>query len=299
VKRWTWIAGIVCVFGIFTNGRALAAHCRKNPTPCAKTNGEAQPDVTLRILRNFLVIVEGQFGDSRERQNFILDTGTAPSIVNASLVKELALTPAPSTMSMIGKIVPAQWAVLPELDVGPIHATALQVQIQDLSALEHNLGMTLAGIVGMDVLGKSDFRLDYDKKLLTFGATPEQGIPVSFDALRGIAVASVKVDGKPKRLLVDTGSDRIALLGVDFKGTEGLGLHRTSQQGSNLAHKSVPVQVFYAPDIVLGDQHFNVQKAYFISGSPEPGFDGLLGVRALGFRALAYNREREAIYLQK
>jgi len=281
------------------SGQTLAEHCRITPHPCVNANDDAtHQNVPLKILRDYLVIVEGQFGDGRE-QSFILDTGTAPSIVNARLVKKMRLAHFASTMSMIGKIVPAQMAVLPELNVGPVHAVSLRVQIQDLTPLERNLGISLAGIVGMDVLGQSDFRLDYEKKMLVFGDASEEGIPVSFDARSGIAVASVQIDGNPRRMLVDTGTDQVALLGIDLKHSEGIELHSTLQEGSNLNEKPVPVQAFYAPDIVLGDQHFTVKRGYFVSGNSESNFDGLLGVRALGFRAIAYNREREAIYLQK
>lgn len=255
--------------------------------------------VPLRIYRNFLVVVEGQFGCGRERQNFVLDTGTAPSIINARLVRELGLTTTTSTMSVIGKIIPAQKAILPEVDLGPIRAVSLQVQVQDLSRLEHDLRIPVAGIIGLDVLSMTNFRLDYDKKVLVFGDIPDAGIPVSLDARAGIAVALVTVDGKPVRMLVDTGSDRVAVFGGNFKETDGLGLHNTSQEGSSVADAAVRVQVFFAPDIVFAGHHFRVEKAYFLPGNADPLFDGLLGVRALRFGALAYNRARRLIYLQK
>jgi hypothetical protein len=59
------------------------------------------------------------------------------------------------------------------------------------------------------------------------------------------------------------------------------------------------VQVLLAPDIVLGGKHFALEKAYLIPGGSHPAFDGILGVRALGFRAIAYDQARAAIYLQK
>ena len=281
------------------SGQTVAEHCRITPQRCVNVNDEeAHQNVSVKILRDYLVIVEGHFGDGH-RHNFILDTGTAPSIVNTSLVKKLGLAPFPSKMSMIGKIVSARMAVLPELNVGPVRALSVRVQIQDLAPVERDLGIPLAGIVGMDVLSRSDFRLDYEKKILIFGSAPEEGIPIPFDARRTIAVASAEVNGSPRRMLVDTGTDHVALLGIKLKYNEGLELYSTSQQGSNLFEEKVPVQAFYGPDIALGDRHFTVKKAYLVSGNSEANFDGLLGVRALGFRAIVYNREHQAIYLQK
>jgi hypothetical protein len=59
------------------------------------------------------------------------------------------------------------------------------------------------------------------------------------------------------------------------------------------------VQVFFARDVVLGGKHFTVEKAYFIPNGSHPAFDGILGVRALGFRAITYDQARASIYLQK
>ena len=152
------------------SGQTVAEHCRITPRRCVNVNDdETHQNVSVKILRDYLVIVEGHFGDGRAH-NFILDTGTAPSIVNASLVKKLGLAPFPSKMSMIGKMVSAQMAVLPELNVGPVRAVSVRVQIQDLAPVERDLGIPLAGIVGMDVLSRSDFRLDYEKKMLIFGS---------------------------------------------------------------------------------------------------------------------------------
>ena len=299
MKQICKIAGLLVLLGLLMGGQTLAEHCRITPRRCVNGNDEeTHQNVSVKILRDYLVIVEGHFGDGH-RRNFILDTGTAPSIVNASLVKKLGLAPFASTMSMIGKIVPGQMAILPELEVGPVRTVSLRVQIQDLAPLERNLGITLAGIVGMDVLGQSDFRLDYENKVLVFGDVAEEGIPISFDARRGIAVASVQIDGALRSMLVDTGTDQFSLLGIDLKHSDRIELHSTAQEGSNLNEQSVPVKAFYGADVILGHQHFVVKKGYFVSGNSEPNFDGLLGVRALGFRAIVYNREHETIYLQK
>lgn len=298
MKQILRFAVLAFLFGDVVAVPVRGEHCRLIPARCAHANEGPPGSVPLRILRDFLIVVEGRFGEQSERQNFILDTGTAPSIVNATLVAKLGLTPTPSKMSVVGKFIPAQLAVLPELDLGPIHATSVRVQIRDLSKLEEDLGMQVAGIIGLDVLSRTSFRLDYEKKLLIFNDVPEDGIPVSVDMRTALAVASVEVDGKPAHMLVDTGSDRVALF-ANFKNAEVLDLHSTSGKGSSVADKALDVQVFFKPDILLGEQHFTVQRAYFVKSGEDPAFDGILGVRALGFRAIAYSREHESIYLQK
>jgi hypothetical protein len=238
-------------------------------------------------------------GGAPEGQNFILDTGTAPSIINVRLVRQLGLATMPSTFRAAGKTIPAQGAIIPEIELGPIRAVSLPMQVQDLSRVERDLGIPIAGIVGLDVLSKSSFHLDYDKKEIEFGDVSRVGIPVHFDPSVGLAVGEVRIEGKEARILVDTGSDRVVLFGGNFAEVGWLALRNTSQTGASLIDQKMDVQVFSSPDIVLGGQHFSVDRAYFVPGSADPAFDGLLGVRALGFRGLSYDQASGTIYLQK
>jgi predicted aspartyl protease len=255
--------------------------------------------ISVRIFRDYLVVAEGQFGDSLPHQNFVVDTGTAPSIINARSIRQLGLATTASTMIAMGKTIPTESAILPEVDLGPIRAVSVRVQVQDLSRLERDLGISVAGIIGLDVLSKSSFRLDYEKKELEFGAVSDEGIAVSFNERTGTAVAMVTLEGIPARLLVDTGSDRVAVLGGNLGAAKRLALRTTAQRGSSIADPSMEVQVFFAPELVFGGKHFSVEKAYFIPGGSYPAFDGIMGVRALGFRAIAYDQARAAMYLQK
>jgi Aspartyl protease len=278
----------------------LLSSRQTSPASPARIVDAAIPrSIPLRIFRNYLVVAEGQFGDGMPHQNFILDTGTAPSIMDTKSVRELGLATTASTMAAMGKILPTDIAILPKLDLGPIQAVSLRVQVQDLSRLERDLGIPVAGIIGLDVLSKSSFRLDYEKKQMEFGQVSDEGIPVSFDERTGTAVALASIEGIPARLLVDTGSDRVAVLGRNLPETKRLALRTTTQRGSSVADQSMEVQVFFAPDIAVGGKHFTPDKAYFIPGASYPTFDGILGVRALGFRAIAYDQARAAIFLQK
>ncbi len=257
--------------------------------------------IPVRIYRNFLVVAEGQIGDVSERQNFILDTGTAPSIIDAGVVRKLGLGTIPSAFRAIGAIIPSHAATLPELDLGPIRAESLPVLVQDLSGFERELGIPIAGLIGMDVLSKSSFRLDYNKRKIEFGDIDisHEGVPVHFDADAGIAVAEATIEGKPARMLVDTGADGVMLLGGNFAKDERLSVRNTSQTGTSLIEHGMHVQVSSATDVFLGGQHFGIDKVVVVPERGDPAFDGLLGVRAFGFRALSYDQESATIYLGK
>lgn len=292
------IAGLLLLIGGLASSRtALAGNCRT--ISGAYCEDAQQRIIPVRIYRNFLVIVEGQLGGAPESRNFILDTGTAPSIMDARVVKDIGVPTVSSRFRALGKTTPAQAAIIPEIQLGPIRAASLPVQVQDLSRLERDLGIPIAGIVGMDVLSRSSFHLDYQKKEIEFGEISPDGIPVHFDARTGIAVVEVSVEGRRARILVDTGSDRVVLFGGNFAEAGWLELRKTSQSGSSLADPGMSLQVFSAPDIILGGQHFSDDRAYFVPDNADPAFDGLLGVRALGFNGLSYDRATETIFLQK
>ena len=273
-----------------------AAKCRPNPEHCGDTG--QQERIPLKIYRNFLVVAKGELGGAT-RQNFILDTGTAPSMINAGLAAQLGLATAPSTSVVGGKTIPTQTAVVPEIRLGPIRAVSLPVQVHDLSTYERELGIPVAGIIGLDVLSKSSFRLDFNKREIEFGDISRQGVPVHFDARTGLAVVEVSLGGKLLRMLVDTGSDNFVLLGGNFADVGWLPLRDTSQTGASLAEHGLPVQVFPMPDIALGGLHLNQDRAYLVPDRADPEFDGFLGVRALGFRALSYDQASETVYLEK
>jgi Aspartyl protease len=292
------IAGLLLLTEVvLSSGAARAGNCRANPDLYCD-DGLPQ-SIALRIYRNFLVVAKGQFGGVPESQNFILDTGTAPSIINGRLLGRLGLATIPSTFRALGKTISVEAAIIPEIDLGPIRAVSLPVQVQNLSRLESDLGIPIAGIIGLDVLSKSSFRLDYDRREIKFGDVAHAGIPVHFDSRAGIAVAEVRIKGKKARILVDTGADRVVLFGGNFAEVGWLKLRNTSQSGASLVDQKIHVQVFSAADIILGGQHFSDDRAYFVPGSVDPVFDGLLGVRALGFRALSYDQASGTIYLQK
>ena len=280
-----------------SSGRAGAGNRRAN----AETydDGVQRQIVPLKIYRDFLLVAKGQFGTALEDQNFIIDTGTAPSIINASLVARLGLATVPSPSRAMGKTIPGQALTFPEIELGPICAVSLHVQVQDLSRIERDLGIPIAAVIGLDVLSKSSFRLDYDKREMEFGSISHAGIPVHFDPPTGIAVAEMRIEGKETRILLDTGTDRVVLFGGNFPDADWLNLRNTSQTGTNPVSPKMDLQVFSAADIMIGGQHFSDARAYFVPGSTDSLFDGLLGVRALGFRGLSYDQARETFYLQK
>ena len=243
------------------------------------------------------MVAEGQFGGTSERHNFIIDTGTSPSILNLGVAKQLNLTLSHAKLSAIGRDSQALAAIVPEIRLGPLQALSVTVLVADLSPVERDLNLPIAGILGMDVLGSSSFRLDYGSQLIEFGEFSPVGIPVDLSTRSNLPIAEIKIEGKTLRLLVDTGSDRLVFFGSrsasEFSATSANSLLK----GNSVA-ATVPVRAVSPLDFEMSGTRFH-QDAYFIPGSEEPLFDGLLSVRSLGIRVLSLDANRRVVYLLK
>lgn len=270
----------------------------RRPTP-AQSDDPGRQTLAIRIYRNFLVVAEGQIGAVSGPQNFIVDTGSSTSIVNARVAEQLGLATSAAGTVALGQRVSMQVATIPYLELGPIRAASLAGLVKDLSRLEHDYGIPIAGIIGLDVLSKSSFRLDYQASEIEFGAISPEGIPVPFDARTGTAVVEARIEGKPVRMLVDTGSDSLVILGGNFADTGWPRLRNASQTGRSISNQNLELKIVSAPDIVIGGKRFSKDRVYVVPGSADPAFDALLGVRALGFRSVSFDRESQTIFLEK
>jgi hypothetical protein len=288
--------GTLLLVGSWTWGVSLAATPPKNP-PHHSDDSIPRGTIPVKVYRGFLVVAEGQFGGTSERQNFIIDTGTSPSILNIGVAKQLNLALSHAKLSAIGRDSQSLAAIVPEIRLGPLQALSVPVLVTDLSPVERDLNLPIAGILGMDILSKSSFRLDYGKQLIEFGEIAPVGIPVNLSAGADLPIAEIKIGGKLLHLLVDTGSDRLVFFGArsaaEFSPTPAKSL----LQGNSVT-ATVPIRAVSSLEFELSGTRFH-QDAYFVPVSEEPLFDGLLSVRSLGIRVLSLDANRRVVYLLK
>jgi predicted aspartyl protease len=288
--------GTLFLVGSCNWGDSLAATPPKNP-PHHSDHSIPRGTIPVKVYRGFLVVAEGQFGGTSERQNFIIDTGTSPSILNIGVAKQLNLTLSHAKLSAIGRDSQTLAAIVPEIRLGPLQALSVPVLVTDLSPVERDLNLPIAGILGMDVLGRNSFRLDYGSQLIEFGEISPLGISVDLSAQTNLPIAEIKIGGKRLHLLVDTGSDRLVFFGArsaaEFSPTPAKSL----LQGNSVT-ATVPVRAVSSLEFELSGQRF-YQDAYFVPDSEEPLFDGLLSVRSMGFRVLSLDANRRVVYLLK
>ena len=243
------------------------------------------------------MIAEGQIGSKFPHQNFILDTGTSPSILNARIAQELGLTLAPARLAAIGRESQINSATVPQLEIGALRVNSAQFLVADLSQVERRWNVPIAGILGLDILGRVSFRLDYEHQLLEFGAIAPDGVPVELSGEGHLPIAEVNINGRTLRLLVDTGSDRLVFFGDMLAAGAGPGSESAMSTASSVSG-DVPVREVSSLELEWRGARFR-QSAVVVPNRQEPWFDGLLGVRSLGFRSLAMDAGTQTVYLLK
>jgi predicted aspartyl protease len=288
--------GILFLVGYWIWGASIAAAPRRNPS---NHSGHSilRGSIPVKVYRGFLVVAEGQFGGTSERQNFIIDTGTSPSILNISAARRMELPLSQAKLSAIGRQSETFAATVSEIRLGPLQALSVPVLVTDLSSVERDINLPIAGILGMDVLGRTSFRLDYGNQLIEFGDFALAGIQVNLSTRADLPIAEIKIGGKLMHLLVDTGADRLVFFGSRPAAELSPNTANNLLQGNSVA-SAVPVRAVSPLDFELSGEHFH-QNAYFVPNSEEPLFDGLLSVRSLGIRVLSLDANRRIIYLSK
>lgn len=261
-------------------------------------------EIAFKLYEGFAIIAQGEIGELH-KLSFLIDTGAVPSVVNQRTAERLRLKGAADrNLSALNQTVRVERIILPELRLGSVRAESLSVTVLDLSAIEQRIGVRVDGIIGLDVLGRASFTIDYRKKKLFMGmpiaAGPGVPFEVHHEAGAPYVVVAVEVNGRRLQLLMDTGSDELKLFAART-GEATRGLRTESQETTlNVAGTDTLREVRLA-EIHLGAEVFRKQKAY-LWDAPESAlrdFDGLLGPAGLGLTRITFDLEHGKLLWEK
>ena len=239
--------------------------------------------VRFDLYRGYLVVVRGSAGPLKGL-NFLLDTGTNPTMLDSRVAAKLHLQQTPANVRVVGGNVQAESALAPELALGPVDRVDVPVFVADLSFFQNAIAVRIDGVIGLDTIGESAFLIDYVSRKIHFGALPLMPYSVSMKEAGGLAVVSAEVNNIPRRLLVDTGASALTL----FAPSAGARSVRVSQSIGSFDHKDVMLE-----SVKLGANNFGREQAAVVVGEWQGyAFDGLVSPAMLGMRRVSFDLER-------
>ena len=271
----------------------------------ARSLPAADPEakIPFKLYGGYTIVARGSIA-GLNHLNFIIDTGAVPSVVDLKVARKLRLQGQVEPLSLFSQTIETRRVTLPGLELGPIDTGPLQVIVGDLASFESRLGVRVDGMIGLDVLARQDFVVDYEAGTIAFGTAPgntrgpldpaETSVP--FELGPGYAVVSLDVEGHPYRLMVDTGARSLILFAPRVRDRLA-GLHKLSERVIGNAGGTFALTEVVLPEASLGTVHLNAQRVALMEGEAPTGvdLDGLLGVRSLGVRRLGFDFEHRTI----
>ena len=251
----------------------------------------ASVKLPIRLFWNYLVIVEGSIGNV-QKLHFLVDTGAYPSVVDQKIAHDLGLVEQPARVNLSNKTVQTKLVTLPSLFLGPVRVEALPVLTQDLSFLRKALGYKVDAIIGLDVLRKSSFTINYRTKEMLLGTVESLAFSAPFDTDVPLVTIRTRFEYLQLRLVVDTGSPDVMLFESrvpDSAGLQTLGVQKTANASGTLQLRKV-----WIPEVYLGHETIGAQAAIVVDDHKDSGdnFDGVLGMKGPQFSKIAFDFEQ-------
>ena len=262
----------------------------------------AQTVVPFRLIDGWAIVLEGTLA-GRPRQKMLIDTGAVPSVINLRLARQLGLSGPTQDFSLINKAINVERVTIKGVQVGIIAVEALEMVAVDLEAIERALNTRIDAVIGLDVLSRQNFRLDYGRKELVFLKDAVTASAIPFEIMREAGGAYIliplKSNGETLRMLLDTGTKDIML----FKGRLAVGLQQIRVRGKDTNVNPGGQDSLDAVELEsteLGPFAWKTRKAYLwaIPQQQLHDFDGMMGPAAFDIQVIAFDFDRHMISLK-
>ena len=267
---------------------AVVASVLVSVTPLRST--ETIGEVPFELYQRHLVVTKGSIG-RLSGLNLLIDTGTIPSMVDGRIAGKLHLQSESSMLVAFGQQMRIQSAVLEGFRIGPLQSGSVPAGIGDLSYLE---GVRIDAIVGLDVLARTSFSIDYETRVLRFAPAGRELSVAPLELVWPFLTVRMTIAGQQVRLLVDTGSSDLVL----FKSRMPAALSRAPWRGDKTVQYASGVarlRRLELRQVGLGEHIWDKLPAWALDRVPQgypASIDGVLGVLSLGCRRVRFDFER-------
>lgn len=256
-------------------------------------SAETIAEVPFELYQRHLVVTKGSIGRLKGL-NLLIDTGTIPSTVDTRIARKLHLKAESSTLVAFGQQVRTQSAVIDGFGIGSLQSGRVPAGVSDLSYLER---VRIDAIVGLDVLARTSFSINYRTRVLRFAPTDREDSVAPLELVWPFLTVRMTIAGQQVRLLVDTGSSDLVL----FKTRMPAALADAPWRGDKTvqyASGAAGLRRLELRQARLGSHTWDKLPAWAIDREPHgypPGIDGVLGVLALGCQRVRFDFEKSEL----
>lgn len=247
-----------------------------------------------------LVFVNGQIEGRNAK--FILDTGSPGLILNKKPKShsDQYIAAGLTGNTSIGE------TIVSELKVLNITKSNFKAYQMDLGHIENEILHKFDGLLGGDVFSEGILFLDYKNKKWAVKKELDKSdniLEMSFELVEHFLVLTVEVDNKMRRFVMDTGAE-INLMDEKvfrslnksmIKSSSELAIQGASQE--NIGSPCAVIDAIYLNDKKFSEQTFSIVDFAFINEGLDNPFDGLIGFPFFENKKIAFDFEKEKIYL--
>lgn len=244
-----------------------------------------QEPIPFSLLADYLIVAKGEIGGISEL-NLVVDTGTARTVIDGRLATRLGVAMKKDQAEVFGATVDSQRATIESLAIGSIRAVGLEVLVADLRLHEHRFGARIDALLGVDVLRSTCLTIDYAaRRLETHCKGP---LPMTTAFTPFLPVVDVTVDGRPYRLIADTGSDAIAIFRTSIPADARL--VPTDRVTASHLTGTMELTRFTPTRFLVGSHSIGTPPVFIIDTDGRwLGYDGVLGTRWLTASRLRFD----------
>jgi Aspartyl protease len=259
--------------------------------PPARGYTDTKP-LRFDLYRDYLIVARGSVG-SQNDLNFLVDTGTNPTVLDRRVAQKLHLQERPSILAGINGRVQAGQATVPSLQFGPIRLENFNVVVADLSFFCKAIPVRIDGVIGLDVVGQNPFEIDYSASRILFGPIPALKNSLSLEIRAGLPIVTAELDHLSTHLVLDTAASSLIVFAPQGPAVVSRVKATAVQQSSSRMGEFERKQVLLN-SLRLGQMELRGQPAFLVPSRWDgtEDFDGLMSPALLGITKLAIDVQR-------
>jgi len=253
--------------------------------------GQSEPkDIPFELHNGYLIVVRGSIGKLKNL-SFVVDTGTSQTIVDERIARKLHLNHLGSVEQLAPThVLEMRRTIVEGLSWGGRTFKAWDTLTFDFSSISRYVGKRIDGLLGLNLLCQTSFQIDYQSRKIHFESRPRPENSVQFEPNVPILIVDSRIDGHSVKLLLDTGSDSLAVF-ADRLPRDGprplLGLSGHDVSGP---FSFTPVA---ARQVLLGASGLQDTKVFLIPTTAEAmPYDGFFGPTVLGASKIYFDFDR-------